>query len=87
MEFSNEQVWYYAKKDGSKFGPYTEVELIKLIKNELIQPSDYIWETDLDAWLKLEDTIYSIYCSSPQTSQLSQPSQPAQSSPAPSSQS
>ncbi|MBR2762023.1 MAG: DUF4339 domain-containing protein [Solobacterium sp.] len=61
-EFSTEEkVWFYAKPDGSKYGPYTEDELIKLLKNGILDEKDYIWMMDFENWMKVADSIYSFY--------------------------
>lgn len=56
------KIWYYTKGDGNKFGPFTDEELIKLLKQEILTVDDYIWMMDLDEWIKIGDTIYSEYC-------------------------
>ena len=56
------KIWYYTKGDGNKFGPFTDEELIKLLKQEILTVDDYIWMMDLDEWIKIGDTIDSEYC-------------------------
>lgn len=58
-----DKVWYYKRKDstGEKFGPYTEDELIKLIRKGIIDPLDQIWMVDMDDWIVLKDSIYCFY--------------------------
>lgn len=56
-----EKIWYYMKRDRSKYGPYSEQELIALIRQEIINPDEYIWMTELKGWLKLENSIYAFY--------------------------
>lgn len=56
-----DKVWYYTKGDGNKYGPYTDEELVKLIRQEILMEDDYIWMMDLDEWVRIGDTIYSIY--------------------------
>ena len=53
--------WYYMKKDRKKYGPFSEEELIRLIRQEIIEPGDYIWMTYMENWVKLRDSIYSFY--------------------------
>ena len=36
-------------------------ELVKLIKNEIIEGNDKIWMTDLENWITVNDSIYSVY--------------------------
>lgn len=56
-----DKVWYYTKGDGNKYGPYTDEELVKLIRQEILVEDDYIWMMDLDEWVRIGDTIYSVY--------------------------
>ena len=61
------KVWYYMKQDKKKYGPHSDEELIKLIKNGIIEAEDYIWMTDLDHWIKVENSIYAIYLDNQKT--------------------
>lgn len=56
-----EKVWYYMKPDRSKYGPYTDNELIALIRQEILSGDDYIWMPEMKGWLKIANSIYSIY--------------------------
>lgn len=57
-----EKVWYYMRRsDRQKLGPYTDIELVKLINQEIILPLDYIWMPDLENWIRVDQSIYSIY--------------------------
>ena len=56
-----DKIWYYTRGDGQKYGPYTDEDLIKLIRQGILEGEDYIWTTDLDEWFQIKDTIYSIY--------------------------
>ena len=58
---TEEKIWYYAKPDGSKFGPYTEEELVKLLKNGNLTKDDFIWMTDFENWMNIGNSIYSYY--------------------------
>ena len=58
---SEEKVWFYAKPDGAKYGPYTEDELIRMLKNGILVENDYIWMTEFENWMKIGDSIYSFY--------------------------
>ncbi len=58
---NSDKVWYYAKEDGQKYGPYTDEELIKLIRNGILSENDLIWMTDLDDWISVGNSIYSFY--------------------------
>lgn len=58
---NSDKVWYYAKEDGHKYGPYTDEELIKLIRNGILSENDLIWMTDLDDWISVGNSIYSFY--------------------------
>ncbi len=56
-----DKIWYYTRGDGQKYGPYTDEDLIKLIRQGILEGEDYIWTTDLDSWEMIQDTIYCIY--------------------------
>lgn len=56
-----DKVWYYMKKDKSKYGPYSDKELCALIHQGIIDPDEYIWMTDMKGWLKVQNSIYSEY--------------------------
>jgi len=62
-----ERIWYYMKPDKSKYGPYSEGELVALIKQEILTKKDYIWMKDLKGWLKVENSIYAYYLPENQT--------------------
>ena len=53
--------WFYMKEDQKKNGPFSDEELVKLIKNEIIEENDKIWMTDLENWITVNDSIYSVY--------------------------
>ncbi len=56
-----DKIWYYTHGDGQKYGPYTDEDLIKLIRQGILEGEDYIWTTDLDNWAMIQDTIYCVY--------------------------
>lgn len=56
-----EKIWYYQKEDGAKYGPYTDEELKRLIVNGILSSDDLIWMVDFDSWIKIGDSIYSVY--------------------------
>lgn len=56
-----EKVWYYMKRDKSKYGPYSDTELCALINQGIINPDEYVWMPDMKSWLKVENSIYSVY--------------------------
>lgn len=56
-----EKVWYYMKSDRQKYGPYTDGEIIGLIRQGTLGAQDYIWMSYLEAWLNVGNSIYSIY--------------------------
>lgn len=58
-----DKVWYYMKKDKSKYGPYSDSEVRALIRQGIIEKDEYIWMTDMKGWLKVENSIYSIFVS------------------------
>ena len=54
--------WFYMKREEeTKNGPFSDEELVKLIKNDIIEENDRIWMTDLDNWIRIGDSIYSVY--------------------------
>ena len=56
-----DKIWYYTHGDGQKYGPYADEDLTKLIRQGILEGEDYIWTTDLDEWVQIKDTIYSVY--------------------------
>lgn len=56
----SDKVWYYLK-EGTKFGPYNESEMIKLIKHGIVEANDQIWMLDLKNWIALKDSLFSYY--------------------------
>lgn len=56
-----DKIWYYMKKDKSKYGPYADNELFALIHQGIIEADEYIWMPEMKGWLKVENSIYSIY--------------------------
>ena len=56
-----EKAVFYYRSNEEKSIAYTETEFIKLIQNETIKPTDEIWMTKLQDWIKLEDSIYCFY--------------------------
>lgn len=56
-----EKVWYYMKQDKTKYGPYSDEELKALIRQEILTADDYIWMPDLSGWLRVGNSIYSIF--------------------------
>lgn len=58
----SEKLWFYNKHgEEEKYGPYTDDELVRLIRQEILGEEDFIWMTDLEDWLKIGNTIYSTY--------------------------
>ncbi len=56
-----DKVWYYMKSDRLKYGPYSDGEMIALIRQGILEEQDYIWMTYLEAWLNVGNSIYSVY--------------------------
>ncbi|MBR2809957.1 MAG: DUF4339 domain-containing protein [Solobacterium sp.] len=56
-----DRVWYYMKQDRSKWGPYTDAELVSLIKQEILSDRDWIWMPDMEKWLRVANSIYAFY--------------------------
>ena len=42
-----DKVWYYMKSDRLKYGPYSDGEMIALIRQGILEEQDYIWMTYL----------------------------------------
>lgn len=55
-----DKVWY-VRSSTRKGGPFTENELIKLIRQEIVNEEYEIWNTDMANWMKLTDTVYCFY--------------------------
>ena len=67
MSEAAEKLWYYNKAGTvEKPGPFTDEELTRLIWQGILTGEDYIWMMDLDEWLKVGDSIYSIYLEKPE---------------------
>jgi hypothetical protein len=49
------------KQDRSKWGPYTDAELVSLIKQEILSDRDWIWMPDMEKWLRVANSIYAFY--------------------------
>lgn len=47
-------IWHYACNN-EKFGPFTEPELIQMLRMLSFSSPVYVWNKDLDNWKKLED--------------------------------
>ncbi len=56
----NDKTWYYLKNN-QKEGPFTENEIIKLIQHQIINGDDYIWMLDLNDWVLLKNSLFSLY--------------------------
>lgn len=56
-----DKVWYYMKPDRKKYGPFNDIELIRLISQEILLETDYIWMPDLENWLKVGNSVYAFY--------------------------
>ncbi len=62
MSETTEKLWYYNKAGSTeKPGPFSDEELTKLIWQGILTGEDLIWMVDLDEWLKIGDSIYSVY--------------------------
>ncbi len=60
-DIKSDKIWFYAKSSREKYGPYTDDEMIKLIRNGLVTGKDYIWMVDLDDWILVENSVYNYY--------------------------
>jgi len=45
---------YFYRRDGKKFGPYSQEQLIHLASEGVILDTDYIWEDGATAWVRAE---------------------------------
>ncbi len=68
---NEEKLWYYTKGDGEKYGPFSDVELIRLIQQGILTEEDYIWMVDLEEWLLIGNSIYSFYIKQEETKENS----------------
>lgn len=51
------KIWRIRGKEGK----YTDEELINMIKQGALYKEDYITNSDMKTWIKIEDTIYQFY--------------------------
>ena len=57
-----EKVWYYmAAGTRRKYGPYDDQEIAALIHQEILLANDYIWMPDMKNWVKVGNSIYSVF--------------------------
>lgn len=57
-----DKIWYYLNHvTKEKNGPFTDEELIRLLNQNVVDVDDYIWMAEFENWLKVEDSIYSLY--------------------------
>jgi len=52
--------WHY-ELNGSRKGPINKTEIIKLIKENLLNEENLIWKKDFHDWTKLKDTDFKIF--------------------------
>lgn len=55
-----DKVWY-VRSSKRKGGPFTEEELIRLIRQEIVNEEYEIWNPDMEKWMRLIDSVYSFY--------------------------
>ncbi len=48
----NELEWYLFK-DNNQMGPYTYIEVVKMLQEKMIFDFDYVWASELDTWTKI----------------------------------
>ena len=53
--------WYVRRANGIKEGGFTDQELIALLRKGIVEAQDEIWVTRMEDWMKVEETIYSLY--------------------------
>ena len=57
------KVWYYTLDGSEKPGPYTDDELVRLIRQDIVTADHYIWMVDLVSWIPVRESIYAFYLS------------------------
>lgn len=55
-----DKIWY-VRSSKRKGGPFTEEELIRLIRQEIVNEEYEIWNPDMEKWMRLIDSVYSFY--------------------------
>lgn len=55
-----DKIWY-VRSSKRKGGPFTEEELIRLIRQEIIDEEYEIWNPEMKSWMRLIDSVYSFY--------------------------
>ncbi|MEA4874871.1 GYF domain-containing protein [Anaerorhabdus sp.] len=55
-----DKIWY-VRSSKRKGGPFTEEELIRLIRQEIVDEEYEIWNPDMEKWMRLVDSVYSFY--------------------------
>lgn len=55
-----DKIWY-VRSSKRKGGPFTEDELIRLIRQEIVDEEYEIWNPDMEKWMRLIDSVYSFY--------------------------
>ena len=57
------KVWYYTLDGSEKPGPYSDDELVRLIRQDIVTADHYIWMVDLASWIPIRESIYAFYLS------------------------
>ncbi len=55
-----DKIWY-ARSEKRKGGPFTEEELIRLIRAEILDEEYEIWTEDFSQWMLLKESVYCFY--------------------------
>lgn len=55
-----DKIWY-VRSSKRKGGPFTEEELIRLIRQEIIDEEYEIWNPEMKSWMRLVDSVYCFY--------------------------
>lgn len=55
-----DKIWY-VRSTKRKGGPFTEEELIRLIRQEIVNEEYEIWNPDMEKWMRLVDSVYCFY--------------------------
>ena len=53
--------WYYMTLDREKFGPYSDEELVALIRSGELTKNEYIWTPGLEHWLNVGNSVYASF--------------------------
>ena len=55
MNIDESKAWFILRGD-SKYGPYTYLELIRLLQEKRVYEYDFVWNDQLGSWKKISET-------------------------------